>query len=167
MQPIAPAPIVFPVTPVVRLRAPQTAFHGTRTLTGLVLAFAGIVAVAFGGIAVPLAAAFGLGAADPTLMSALSRVAPFILVVGGFHLVAAVGIWADRRWGYTIGTWMIALGVLGSTAGLVVAIAGRDPFAVLGGLGSSGDGIGILAWTLAWYGVAAWGIQRVVVGRRG
>jgi hypothetical protein len=165
MHATAPAPVVFPVFPVVRVRRPQTVFRGTRLLTGLVLAFAGTVALAFAGLAVPLAQAIAFGDVDRGLLAALSRIAPYVIVIGGIHLVAAVGIWADRRWGYTLGTWMVAFGVLASMGGLVVAIAGRDPFAAVGGVGAAGDGIGILLWSLVWYGVAAWGIQRVVAAR--
>jgi hypothetical protein len=165
MHATAPAPIVFPVVPVVRYRRPQTAFRGTRLLTGLVLGFAGTVALGFGGLAVPLAQAVVLGDVDRGLLAALSRIAPYLVVIGGIHLAAAVGIWSDRRWGYTLGTWMVAFGVLASMGGLVVAIAGRDPFAAIGGVGGAADGIGILLWTLFWYGVAAWGIQRVVAAR--
>lgn len=165
MHATAPAPIVFPVRPVVRHRAPQTAFRGTRLLTGLVLAFAGAVALAFGGLAAPLAQVVVLGDVDRGLLAALSRLAPYLVIVGGVHLAAAVGIWADRPWGFSLGTWMVAFGVLATMSGLVVAIAGRDPFAAVGGVGSAVDGLGILLWTLFWYGVAAWGIQRVVAAR--
>jgi hypothetical protein len=168
MHATAPRPIAFPVVPVVRNRRPQTAFRGTRTLTGLVLGFAGLVAVAFGGVAVPLASAVGLGAVDRPFMDALTRLAPYLVVLGALHLVAAVGVWTDRRYGYILGTWMVASGVLFATAGLVMALAGRDPFALTTQSASaSPDGIGILLWTLAWYGVAGWGIQRIVIAREG
>ncbi len=166
MHATAPRSIAFPIVPVVRNRRPQTSFRGTRTLTGLVLGFAGLVAVAFGGIAVPLASALGMGALDRPLMDALTRLAPYLVVLGSLHLIAAVGVWADRRYGYVLGTWMVASGVLFATGGLVMAIAGRDPFALASrSATASADGIGILLWTLAWYGVAGWGIQRIVTAR--
>jgi hypothetical protein len=163
-----PSPIVFPVVPVVRYRAPQTLFRGTRLLTGLVLGFAGLLAVGFAGVAVPVASALGLGRVDPGLMDALARLAPYLLVLGGLHLLAAVGVWRDRAWGYRLATWMVALGVLATTAGLVVALAGRDPLAITDASASMpSEGVGILAWTLLWYGVAGWGIQRVLAARAG
>jgi hypothetical protein len=166
MHATAPAPRVFPVAPVVRYK-PQTLFRGTRMLTGLILGFAGLLAVGFFGAAVPVAQSVGLGQLDPGLMDALSRMAPYAVIVGALHLIAAVGVWHDRAWGYRLGTWMVALGVLATTAGLVVAIAGRDPLALTAPSASlSSEGVALLAWTLLWYGIAGWGIQRVVTGRQ-
>jgi hypothetical protein len=166
MHATAPAARVFAVAPVVRYKS-QTLFRGTRILTGLILGFAGFLAVGFFGTAVPVAAGMGLGRVDPGLMDALSRLAPYGLFLGALHLIAAVGVWNDKAWGYRLGTWMVALGVLATTAGLVVALAGRDPFAVTDASASlSSEGVAILAWTLLWYGLAGWGIQRVVTGRQ-
>jgi hypothetical protein len=47
--------------------------------------------------------------------------------------------------------------------GIVVAVLGLDP---LGGQ-QAGGALALLAWTLFWYGVAGWGLQRTVVARQG
>ncbi|MFL5680827.1 MAG: hypothetical protein ACJ77B_09535 [Chloroflexota bacterium] len=145
---------------------PHLTFRGTRVLTGLILGFAGFVLIAFGGLAVPLSAELDRGAMDPGLMSALLGIAPLVVVLGILHVIAGIGVARDRRWGQRLALWMIALGTLATVAGIVVAVAGRDPFAVANSAPSgSHDGLGILLWTLAWYGIAAAGLQRIIAGR--
>jgi hypothetical protein len=140
-------------------------FRGTRLLTGLVLGFAGFVLIAFSGLAVPISAELGAGSVDPGLMSALLTIAPLVFVLGIVHVVAGIGVGRDRRWGYTLGLWTVSLGTFVTLLGIVVAIAGRDPFAMANPAGQSTDGLGILLWTLFWYGVAAAGLQRILGGR--
>jgi hypothetical protein len=146
-------------------RVPATSYRGTRLLAGSILTFAGLVLLAFGGIATPIAASLS-DTPDAGLLSTLVTLAPFVVVAALLHVVAAVGVFRDRDWGYRLAIWMIALAVFVILAGIVMALAGRDPFAVAStDPKATGDGLGILLWTLAWYGVAAWAIQRVLVGR--
>jgi Na+/H+-dicarboxylate symporter len=163
--------LATPTASFVPVRSPgalpaHLTFRGTRLLTGLILGFAGFVLIAFGGLAVPLSAELDGGAIDPGLMSTLLRIAPLVVVLGILHVIAGVGVARDRRWGQRLALWMVAFGTLATVAGIVVALAGRDPFAVANPApGASRDGLGILLWTLAWYGIAAAGLQRIIAGR--
>ncbi|HKG55729.1 MAG TPA: hypothetical protein VKA85_00595 [Candidatus Limnocylindrales bacterium] len=163
--------LATPTAPLAQARfeAPLPAhltFRGTRLLTALILGFAGFVLIAFGGLAVPLSAELGGAAVDPGLMSALLGIAPLVVVLGIVHVIAAIGVARDRRWGQRLALWMVALGTFATLAGIVFALAGRDPFAVANpARDASRDGLGILLWTLAWYGIAAGGVQRIIAGR--
>ena len=122
---------------------PQTLFRGSRVLTGLVLAFGGVLLAALG----------SLGLAPAQVLS----------IVGVFQVLAAVGVWMDRVWGFALAMWVLTAGVFVVVGGIVVAVLGLDPIARHG----AGGGLALLAWTLFWYGVAAWGLQRTVVARQG
>ena len=147
-------------------RPPRTTFRGTRILTGLIVGFAGAVHISFGALAIPIAADLGRQAVDPGLMGTLLMLAPFIVILGVVHVISAVGVAQDRRWGLPLATWAVALGVFVTLAAIVFALAGRDAFALADpDPAPAHDGLGILLWTLLWYGVAGWGIQRVVAAR--
>jgi hypothetical protein len=122
---------------------PQTLFRGSRILTGVILAFSGVL----------LAALATRGNAPAQLLS----------VIGVLQVLAAVGVWMDRRWGFALAIWVLAAGVFVIVGGIVVAVLGLD---LLGGQ-RAGGGLALLVWTLFWYGVAAWGLQRTVVARQG
>ena len=122
---------------------PQTLFRGSRILTGVILAFSGVL----------LAALASRGVAPAQLLS----------VVGVLQVIAAVGVWMDRGWGFALAIWVLAAGVFVVVGGIVVAVLGLDP---LRGEGAGGS-VALLAWTLFWYGVAAWGLQRTIVARQG
>lgn len=124
-------------------RRPQTLFRGTRILTGLILAFGGVL----------LAAVGGSGVSPAQVLS----------IVGVVQVLAAIGIWLDRDWGYGLAIWGLAAGVFVVVAGIVVGVLGLDPLAGR----QAGDGPALLIWTLFWYGIAAWGLQRTVVARQG
>jgi hypothetical protein len=124
-------------------RRPQTLFRGSRILSGLILAFSGVLVAAFG----------ALGLAPSQLLS----------VVGVLQVVAAVGLWLDRDWGLALAMWVLAAGVFVILGGIVIAILGLDPLADR----MASGGLPLLVWTLSWYGAAGWGIQRTIVARQG
>jgi hypothetical protein len=146
-------------------RGHQT-FRGTRFLIGLVLGFIGLVLVSFGGLAVPVAQALGQTTVDPGLMDTLVRLEPVFVIAGVLHVAAATGVILDRRWGYALAVWMVAMGVFVSLGGIVFATAGRDPFALASPDPAAGtSGLGTLACTLACYVLAALGVGRVINAR--
>jgi hypothetical protein len=121
----------------------QTLFRGSRILTGLILAFSGVL----------LAALASRGLAPAQLLS----------IVGVLQILAAVGVWMDRGWGFALAIWVLAAGVFVVVGGIVLVLLGLDPLAGQG----AGGGLALLVWTLFWYGVAAWALQRTVIARQG
>jgi hypothetical protein len=61
--------------------------------------------------------------------------------------------------------WVLAGGALAVLAAGVLALAGRDPFALAATGSPAGHGLGILVWTLALLGIAGWGVRRVTGAR--
>jgi len=152
--------------PAPRVRLGHTSYRGTRILVAFILGFAGLFLLGFAVVAVPFAQRSSASPADPGLMSTLVRLQIPLVAFGVAHLAAAAGVWRDRQWGFDIAAWVLAGATFILLAGIVFALAGRDPLAVATAT-SSGDrtGAAILVWTLAWYGVAAWGVARIVVAR--
>ena len=150
-------------------RAPWALGHrklrGTRILTAIALFWSGAILVAFGSMVVPAAYDAGRGELDAGLMSLLGSFAPWITALGVANVIAAFGAARDRRWWTALATWVLAGGALVVLAAAVLALAGRDPFAISVGGSPSGQGMGILAWTLALLGIAAWGVRRVARAR--
>jgi hypothetical protein len=161
-----------PATPRPRAEAPwarrHLSFRGTRIFTGLMLGWAGLILFAFGMFAIPAANDLGRADVDPGLMALLGAAAPWIWALGILHVIAAVGVSRDRQtWGFRLAIWMLAIGVFAVAAGLVFALAGRDPFALADPASPSGaNGIALLTWTLGLYALAGWGIRRVVGARQ-
>jgi hypothetical protein len=151
-------------------RAPWSRGHrtlrGTRILTAAALTWSGAILVAFGAMVVPAAHDAGGPAGDQGLMHLLGSVAPWITGLGIVTLIAAVGAARDRRWWTGLATWVLAGGALAILAALVLAVAGRDPFALnAASAAATGQGLGILVWTLALLGIAGWGVRRVARAR--
>ncbi len=152
------------VTPRAPWARGHRTFRGTRILTAAALTWSGAILVAFGAMVVPAAHDAGR-AADRGLLELLGSVAPWIAGLGIVTLIAAVGAARDRRWWTGLSTWVLAGGSLAVIAALVLAVAGRDPFALSAGGSPSGQGLGILVWTLALLGIAGWGVRRVARAR--
>jgi hypothetical protein len=141
-------------------------FRGTRIFTGLVLGWAGLVLASFGAFAVPAANALGRSAEDAGLMGLLGMVAPWLVVLGVFHVIAAVGIGRDRAWGFRIGTWALAIGVFVVLAAIIFTVAGRDPFLLADPASSpAANGGGLHAWTMGLYALTGWGMRRTLAAR--
>ncbi len=143
-------------------------FRGTRVFTALMLGWAGLVLFAFGAFAVPAANDLGRAETDGGLMSLLGSIAPLLWGLGVVHVVAAVGVARDRlTWGFGLAIWMLAIGTLVVAAGLVFALAGRDPFALADPASpSAANGTGLLIWMLGLYALAGWGVRRIVAARQ-
>ena len=140
-------------------------FRGTRLLTAVALFWTGAILVAFGAMVVPAAQDAGRAELDKGLMSLLGTVAPWITALGIVTVIAAFGAARDRRWWTGLATWVLAGGALVVLSAAVLAVAGRDPFAMSVAGSPAGQGLGILAWTLALLGIAAWGVRRVARAR--
>jgi hypothetical protein len=140
-------------------------FRGTRILTAAALFWTGAILVAFGAMVVPAAHDAGHAGLDQGLMSLLGTAAPWVTALGVVTVIAAFGAARDRRWWTSLATWVLAGGALVVLAGAVLAVAGRDPFAMSVAASPSGQGLGILVWTLALLGIAAWGVRRVARAR--
>jgi hypothetical protein len=150
-------------------RAPWALGHrklrGTRILTALALFWTGAILVAFGAMVVPAAHDAGRAAVDTGLMSLLGTAAPLITTLGIVTVIAAFGAARDRRWWTALATWVLAGGALVVVSAAILAVAGRDPFAMSVSGSPAGQGLGILTWTLALLGIAAWGVRRVARAR--
>ncbi len=153
------------VTPRAPWSGGHRTFRGTRILTAVTLFWSGAILVAFGAMVVPAAHDAGRAELDAGLMSLLGSVAPWITALGIVTLIAAVGAARDRRWWTGLATWVLAGGALAVVAAAVLAVAGRDPFALSVAGSPAGEGLGILAWTLALLGISAWGVRRVARAR--
>jgi hypothetical protein len=159
-------PSAFAVAPAAPWARSHLSFRGTRLFTGLMLGWAGLILFAFGMFAVPAANDLGRADVDPGLMAMLGSVAPFLWALGILHLIAAVGVTREwRTWGFRLSMWMLALGVFAVSAGLVFAVAGRDPFALTDPGASSPNGTALLVWTLGMYGIVGWGLRRILAAR--
>jgi hypothetical protein len=150
-------------------RAPWALGHrklrGTRILTAAALFWTGAIFVAFGAMVVPAAHDAGRAGIDEGLMNLLGTVAPWIAALGVVTVIAAFGAARDRRWWTGLATWALAGGAMVVLSATVLALAGRDPFAMSVAGSPSGQGLGILVWTLALLGIAAWGVRRVARAR--
>ena len=150
-------------------RAPWALGHrklrGTRILTAVALFWSGAILVAFGAMVVPAAHDAGRAQLDAGLMNLLGSVAPWLAALGIVNVIAAFGAARDRRWWTTLATWVLAAGTFAVLAAVVLAVAGRDPFAISVAGSPSGQGLGILVWTLGLLGIAAWGVRRVARAR--
>jgi hypothetical protein len=144
---------------------PHLAYRGTRIFTAVLLGWVGLIVLPIGSLAVTTSSTSSGGATDPGLREFLNGAAPYLVVLGIVHLVAAVGIGRDRPWSYGLGMWMLAAGVLVTMLAIVTLAAGRDPFAVVDPIGRR-DGLGLALWALALYGLVGWGLRRIGEGRR-
>lgn len=167
---VPPHPDAFPqrVIPRAPWARNHRSFRGTRILTAAVFFWAGAILVAFGALVTPAAHDLGRAELDAGLMALLGTVAPWVTLLGAANVVAAWGIVRDRGWWLGFSLWLLAAGAFVVMAGAVLAVAGRDPFLLMDRAPASpaGQGLAILGWTLALYGVAAWGVRRIALARR-
>ena len=140
-------------------------FRGTRIFAAIVLGFAGVLFTSFGYLAATTPIEVGGGLADPDLHGLLATFAWPLIALGIAHMVAAIGVGRDRTWGLRTALWAFSLGLLVVLASLVLTFAGRDPIAVLDPLARP-TGVGVLLWTLMWYGLLGWALRRVIEARR-
>ncbi len=86
---------------------PQTLFRGSRILTGVVLAFSGVLLASLASRGLPPAQLLG--------------------IVGVLQVLAAVGVWMDRGWGFALAIWVLAAGIFVVVGGIVLRGARPRP----------------------------------------
>jgi hypothetical protein len=82
--------------------------------------------------------------ADAGLLSDLVAVLPFFVAFAAVNVLAAIGLLTSAEWADSLATSAGAIAVVGGTLGLLLVVAGRDPFAPSAGHAASADGLGIL-----------------------
>jgi hypothetical protein len=91
--------------------------------------------------------------ADAGLLSDLVAVLPFFVAFAIVNVLAAVGLLASADWADSLATSAGTIAVVGGTLGLLLVVAGRDPFAPGAGPAASADGLAILAVFTALYAI--------------
>ena len=82
--------------------------------------------------------------ADADLLSDLVAVLPFFVAFSAVNLLAAIGLLISADWADALATSTGAIALVGGALGLLLVVAGRDPFAPSAGHAVSPDGLGIL-----------------------
>jgi hypothetical protein len=82
---------------------------------------------------------------DAALLSDLVAVVPFFVAFAIVNLVAAIGLLISADWADSLAIAAGATAAAGGALGLLLVVAGRDPFAPTAASGPSPDGLGILA----------------------
>src|SRR5689334_200084 len=82
--------------------------------------------------------------ADADLLSDLVAVLPFFVAFAAVNVLAAIGLLTSAEWADALATSAGAIATVGGALGLLLIVAGRDPFAPSAGHAASPDGIGIL-----------------------
>ena len=82
--------------------------------------------------------------ADAALLSDLVAVLPFFVAFAAVNVLAAIGLLTSAEWADVLATSAGTVAVVGGALGLLLVVAGRDPFAPAAGHAASADGLGIL-----------------------
>ena len=122
--------------------------HPARVAASVLLLVGGFV-VAVSALAIWMAQLLVQGGmavkpADADLLSDLVAVLPFFVAFAAVNVLAAVGLLISAEWADSLATSAGAIAVIGGTLGLLLVLAGRDPFAPSAGHAASPDGLGIL-----------------------
>jgi hypothetical protein len=120
--------------------------HPARVAASVLLLVGGFV-VAVSALAIRLAQALVQGGmavtpADADLLSDLVAVLPFFVAFAVINVLAAIGLLTSADWADSLATSTGAVATVGGAIGLLLVVAGRDPFAP--GHTPSPDGLGIL-----------------------
>jgi hypothetical protein len=83
--------------------------------------------------------------ADAALLSDLVAVLPFFVGFAVVNVLAAIGLLISASWAESLAVAAGATAVAGGALGLLLVVAGRDPFAPTAAHAASADGLGILA----------------------
>lgn len=136
--------------PAAQMTLPRHALRrGTRGFAALVIWLAGCVASAVGIAVLPESSLDRL---------ALSWLIPLAVAFGVAHFVAAYGLLAGRRWSASLTGYLAAIGIGITVYGLLATLSGLDPFAASSALPADcarADGLGLLAWMIGMWLVAA------------
>jgi hypothetical protein len=138
------------VSPPAQVALPRRALRrGTRGFAAFVVALAGSVVLAVGLAVLPEAELDRL---------ALSWLIPLAVGFGVAHFVAVYGLLAGRWWSSSLTGYLAAIGVGVAAYGLLATLTGLDPFgatSALPGDEARADGLGLLAWMIGMWLVAA------------
>jgi hypothetical protein len=122
--------------------------HPARVAASVLLLVGGFV-VAVSALAMWIAQALIQGGmtvkpADAELLSDLVAVLPFFVAFAAVNVLAAIGLLISAEWADSLATSAGTVAVVGGALGLLLVVAGRDPFAPSAGHAVSPDGLGIL-----------------------
>jgi hypothetical protein len=122
--------------------------HPARVAASVLLLVGGFV-VAVSALAIWIAQVLVQGGvavkpADADLLSDLVAVLPFFVAFAAVNFLAAIGLLTSAEWADSLATSAGAVAVVGGALGLLLIVAGRDPFAPSAGHAVSPDGLGIL-----------------------
>ena len=122
--------------------------HPARVAASVLLLVGGFV-VAVSALAIWMAQVLVQGGmavkpADADLLADLVAVLPFFVAFAAVNVLAAVGLLTSADWADALATSAGSIAVVGGVLGLLLVVAGRDPFAPSAGHAVSADGLGIL-----------------------
>lgn len=118
-------------------------------ITIAVMAFAIVVAKAVIATGLP---GVHIRPSDVALLDDLVPILPFVATYAAVNLVAALALTFGRSWADRIATAVATVAVsFGSFAFVLVAL-GHDPFSSRSTIAAAGDGLGIIAAAIAFYG---------------
>ena len=122
--------------------------HPARVAASVLLLVGGFV-VAVSALAILIAQLLVQGGmavkpADADLLSDLVAILPFFVAFAAVNVLAAVGLLTSAEWADALATSAGSIAVVGGALGLLLVVAGRDPFAPSAGHAVSPDGLGIL-----------------------
>ena len=114
----------------------------------------GVTALAIGLARVLVDAGASVRPADAALLGDLVPVLPFIVAFAVVSLVAAAGLLVDRAWADTLAVGVSIVALVTGVTGLLLIVAGSDPFASTVSGHATADGIGIVgAFTVTYVAV--------------
>lgn len=132
----------------------MTANQPGRIVAGIILLAGGFIvgvsALAIATAKVLVDRGVAVSASDAGLLDDLVGVLPFIAAFAVVNVAAAVGLLANRDWASSVATGAATVATITGGLGLVLVVAGRDPFATAAS-GPSTDGVGILVAFTALY----------------
>jgi hypothetical protein len=122
--------------------------HPARVAASVLLLVGGFV-VAVSALAIWMAQVLVQGGmavkpADADLLADLVAVLPFFVAFAAVNVLAAVGLLTSADWADALATSAGSIAVVGGVLGLLLVVAGRDPFAPSAGHAVPADGLGIL-----------------------
>jgi hypothetical protein len=132
--------------------------HPSRVLASVLLVAGGLV-VAVSALAIALAkvlvdAGMTIRPADAALLGDLMAILPLVITFAAINLLAALGLLVGKDWADRLAFGTAALAVAFGAIGLILVVAGRDPFASTVSARTTADGIGIIsAFTILYLAV--------------
>jgi len=104
----------------------------------------GTTALAIGTAHLLVERGMAVNASDLALLDDLVAILPFVAGFAIANVVAAAGLLAGSDWADRLAAGAATVATTAGGLGLLLVVAGRDPFAKVGAAGPTADGIGIL-----------------------